>query len=498
MSARVRLVLILAFAASIRLFLTLRGGQYFDWDEYRYGFSTLMLARLRDHDVGGALNILFRYPEHPGFKIIGVIVAMCHSLAARGARFPISDMRYASNEWVPAFLFSLSAVCSAGLVYLIALRSRASRDESVFAALLMSASTTIAMYSQHLFPYDVSMAIFLWAIYIAMGDRPGVATCVASGVLAGVAFSTYEGYWLLVLTVVATLLAWQPPRPRAMLQRMLLFGAGFSSVLAALIAASASRGLPLLRATFRFAQSVTHGEFSEGWRLPWRYFWHAEHAFLLLVLAGAAAALVYRTRRGLFWLSISAMLYGGLVAGSTLFHQFVVYDRLGRQLWPFLCLAAAAGYGAARPAWITARRGALIYAGITALFLFNARPLLMQRYPREIVADVVAQYGTKDLQLDTNLMNTVDSTSAMFLPLESTASVAPSLPPKRYVLLNARDLWFEGATGVKDVPSGRVIARWPHPRQWRALQYHGYTADQRDFIRSTDISVRLIDTGQQP
>ena len=133
-------------------------------------------------------------------------------------------------------------------------------------------------------------------------------------------------------------------------------------------------------------------------------------------------------------------------------------------------------------------------AAVTAIFVFNAWPLLTQRYPRDIVAKVIAQYGAENLQLDTNILNTVDATSGMFLPLDQPANFVPTLPPKRYVLLNARDIWIDGQPGVKDVPAGRVVATWRHPRQWRALQYHGYTAEQRAFIRTTDISIRLIDT----
>jgi hypothetical protein len=39
-----------------------------------------------------------------------------------------------------------------------------------------------------------------------------------------------------------------------------------------------------------------------------------------------------------------------------------------------------------------------------------------------------------------------------------------------------------------------VVLRAPHPRALHALQFHGYTPEQRRALRSMDFSIRLIDT----
>ena len=67
---------------------------------------------------------------------------------------------------------------------------------------------------------------------------------------------------------------------------------------------------------------------------------------------------------------------------------------------------------------------------------------------------------------------------------------------KRYVLLNAKDLWVDGGLpGWIPPPDGKVLLTARHPRQLRSLQYHGYTPRERAFFRQTDVSIRLIDTG---
>ena len=123
------LAVLLPSAAALRFVLAIRGGQFFDWDEHRYGFSTLMFERLRAGDLGGVLDILSRYPEHPGFKIFGLGPAALQQALHPGQ--PISDMRQATGEWLTAFVFSLSSVCAIGLTYAVGRRAGASEREPV-------------------------------------------------------------------------------------------------------------------------------------------------------------------------------------------------------------------------------------------------------------------------------------------------------------------------------------------------------------------------------
>src|SRR4029453_5065674 len=96
-----------------------------------------------------------------------------------------SDMRYQTGEWLPAFLLSLSSVCSIGLAYAIARATGASDDEGFAAALLMFASTNMIVHATHFFPYDAAMAMLLGAIWLVLDDRPRPLRWIAGGILAG-------------------------------------------------------------------------------------------------------------------------------------------------------------------------------------------------------------------------------------------------------------------------------------------------------------------------
>jgi hypothetical protein len=485
------LAVLLPSAAALRFVLASRGGQYFDWDEHRYGFSTLMLERLRSADFGGVLDILFRYPEHPGFKIFGLGPAALQQALHPGQ--PISDMRQVSGEWLTAFVFSLSSVCAIGLTYAVGRRAGASERESLFAAFLMFASTSMLMHARHFFPYDLALALGLLATWVALSPADRVLNSIGAGLLAGAAFSTYFGYWLLAIVVLGLHVFWhQAPLVRRV-RRLVLGAVGLAIVPGLLVVASGLRNRPLLQLSRRFAATVTHGEYAEGWSLPWEFFWQAEGLVLGIALAGIALLLWHPTARGVRWAAAAGAIYALLIIGSDLMQRFVVYDRLARPMWPFICLAAAAGLaGIDDGRWLAGRRAYGLYGIVLGLFLINSGPLFTQRYPRDVVLEVLARYGSDAVAYDTSLQHTFDSTSGFFFPVDAPAA------GKRFVLVNARDIWFEGEPGVKPVAEGRVIASWRHPRQLRFMQYHGYTPAQRRFMRSADVSMRLIDRGDGP
>jgi hypothetical protein len=90
-------------------------------------------------------------------------------------------------------------------------------------------------------------------------------------------------------------------------------------------------------------------------------------------------------------------------------------------------------------------------------------------------------------------------TASTFLPPEIADARFDPLRPTRYVLVNATDLWVHGRVErLQPPPEGRVLLSVRHPRALPSRQYHGYTPGQRSFLRSIDLSIRLIDTAPEP
>jgi hypothetical protein len=144
------------------------------------------------------------------------------------------------------------------------------------------------------------------------------------------------------------------------------------------------------------------------------------------------------------------------------------------------------------------RPAVLLCSTILVISATNVVPLVRQRYPRDVALDAVRQYGADNLRLETTVLHSDVATEPIFLPFP-TGSKARAGAPARCVLLNAKDIWVpEGASESTPPPAGTVLFATPHPRQLSSMQYHGYRPEERAFLRSLDLSIKLIDTQSEP
>jgi len=497
-------VLILCASMCVRIALAYCGGQYFDADEYRYVIGpTSVLYALSHADWRQVLLAICGLPaEHPGFKVIGLVPALFHSAAASWSGRSVADMSVSTGEWIAAAILSMSSVLVIAEVYWLALKLGASKAEAQAASMLAACSTTLFFYSRNLFPYDASIAFGLASVGLAF-KRNSSVRALLSGLLAGFAFTVYNGYWTLVaLAGVAHLLFTRPPWTGAM-KRAAIFSVGCCVFPGLFLLGWQLTGSGGLQDILTFSQEVTHGDFEAGFRLPWQFFWHAERGIFLVWIVAAAVLLwpVRRRvavesgisitwtprRRGLMWLGLAAVVYGMLVLGSNVAGKFVVYDRSARPLVPFLCLAAAAAWHRG----ISEVRGArpIAFVVLVAHFIMNTAPLFTLSFPREVAQMAAEKYGIEHTEGGSSVAPTANS-SWFFLQIREPEATGS----KRYLLLNAKDIWLESQQpSVVPQPAGVVVYRTRHPRQLFLYQYHGYTDQVREWVRRTDLSIQLVD-----
>jgi hypothetical protein len=312
-----RVIVLLAVSWALRVALVLQGGQVFFQDEMRYFRSVRLLNQLVWYgDVGWALDDLLNKPEHIGFAWLGVVPELFRFAAARLLRLPDAAAVSDTLIWIPALVLSLASVGCIGLVALIARRAGAERGEALLAAVLLACSTSLLYWSRHLMPYDTALFLALLGLWVGLERRTVLWRSALVGALAGLAFLTYNGYWITALIVLALHLAVGQLAVPAVIRRVAATLAGLALFPALLTLAALLRDArPFYQALSGFAGTVTQGEYAEGWSFPWEYLWQAEHGLLLAV-------------------------------GSTGLHTFVVYGRLARQLVAFLCLLGAYGVAA--------------------------------------------------------------------------------------------------------------------------------------------------------
>lgn len=445
---RAMLALLLASAA-LRIALVWSGGQFYWPDEHRYVEARSIVAEAIGGQYTQALARLDT-AEHLFFKIIALVPAAIESRAGDDPR-------------IPGLFFCIFPVVNIGLLFLVARRMGASERESVIAASFLALSNAFFYYSRHLLPYDVAMTFALAAMYFGVGRDGRIRSSVACGALAACAFLTYAGYWTMgaaaVLVHVIDAAAVREGVRRAAWAIM----AG-AATLGVVLAINAIAGGQLFAHFLAFAGTIDQGAFDEGWRLPFEYLWHAEHALLLAWIA-AAAYWVARLPRALesrrVKLALTGLLfiYACLAISSTALHVFVVYGRLARQLVPFFCLLLAAALETMAMGHAPARR--------------FVRPILVLLAAQAVVNFWMAWRVTFPWE---------------FLR-EADAARLNEVPGARVV--NTRHLW--PVPEPFELPRGYVVLKEaPHPLQFLPYQYEGYDPAQRQALRTMDIRMLVI------
>lgn len=183
-------------------------------------------------------------------------------------------------------------------------------------------------------------------------------------------------------------------------------------------------------------------------------------------------------------------MYLLMVLFSKGLEMFPLFGRHARQMVPFLCLTTACGLTYFADNWWLKSRVWLV--GTFAIVLqavFNFTQPLTQQFPNDVVHRVMATYG--HVAQDTTIVG--PETTSEDSEEEGNIEIAI---PSRYVLLNALHLLH--VPGVKAPPYGKVLFSVTHPLQFLPYQYEGFSLMERLILRSTDISMRLIDTQVVP
>ncbi len=326
------LTLIILASLIFRVVLISRGVQNTP-DDLRY-LRALNLLVTRDYGV-----LLTSY-DHLGFTLISFVPASFQRLAAQSTGQPLEYL-FA----IPALILSLSSLGCIWLIHGIARRVGASEREALIAALLAALTNCLYYWSDYVMPYDTSLFVALLALYVGLRGDHTRRRAFYVGLLGFSTFFIYNAHWILggVVLVLPLLL-----RPRRVVERAVYTAIGFlilPAILLLLTGGSYFSGL------LQFGDSVVQGAFSEGWSLPFEYFWSSEGLLTVVWLIGGLAALIALVRssmrsaerRAIYWLLSAVGIYLLLVLGSVVLQKFVVYGRTARQMVPFVVLAAAYG-----------------------------------------------------------------------------------------------------------------------------------------------------------
>ena len=486
-SARWDVPVILAISLLLRWILILRGGQYYFSDEQRYETSRAVADLTLQGNFSQAASSLFTAPEHVGFKIIGIIPAVLETLTRE-------------SLVLPALFFGIFSLLNLYLIYQISKRLDASSKEALYALLVSAASVSLLYFTRHLMPYDTAMTFGLLALYAALTKKPTAKSSLACGGSSFLCFITYNGYWpLAALAMLVHVL----PNPMSLrgghsptnqsqtrmdnfniwakifLRKGLLTAAGFILPAILLFLAAKGAGVNLLTEYRTFATTVSQGSFAEGWSLPFEYFWHTEHILFIMMGVSSLYALVGSRSRNKSLKIVAASLvfiYLCLFIPSVIYHSFVVYGRLARQMIPFLAILSASGLERLEQDHPSAQR--LVKIAFILIFIqaaWNYSISYNLSYPREFSQKAQALYPDFDFSE------------------KRLAFGAPTLCHNNgYIIENVK--YFVTPPDINPPVQGELLLSASHPDNFLPYQYEGYTYEERQTFRELDLQMRLYKT----
>lgn len=479
---RLAIVLILLVSLGLRLGLVLQGGQNFFGDEDRYDRGVqLYLALLSgDFTKAGLLAVL---PEHMLFTWCAALLTAGQHLLAQftpHGQWLTQPVGVTFTLWIGAVLLSLFSTLNLWLTHRLARVLGAGEEEAAWVLLLMATAHGAFYYARHLLPYECALSAALLALIVGLGG-PTPRRAFWSGALAAITYGLYNGFWFLVPVIWLTHAVAQRREVQAWRLRGWCASGAAVGLALPLLVGTLVGGSYFWAVMLDFSGSVKQGVMTEGWSLPWEYFWHAEGAAGAAVATLIAFTLLRARRRNeplprrvalaLFALGAAYLL---LVFCSVGLRAFVVYGRTVKPFVPLVCLlggwALATGL-AGRP-----RLKPLVALAALAAGGFHFEPHYSRVFPREIEIAVLRHWG--------NPKHTISVAGSMYVPL--------ALPVTRpdLALVNAQLLYpLHLDIGY---PPGRTLLRFEHPLAFRPFHYEGFNPRERAFLRTHDISIRLI------
>ena len=488
------LLLILFVSFLVRLVLVANGGQMYWPDERWYWTSTTVADKLYAGDYKNVIASVLKYRGHGGKVLVGLIPAYLHRLA-----FEAQDNGGASwnDYWrgqlgdyrLSAVFFAIPSVLSIGMVYLIAQKAGANKDEALLGAFFLATSNSWFIYSRHFQTYDVSMLLGLIAIYAALSlRRSGVKGAVLIGLLMFCAFWTYFTHYFFMFAIAFLYCVLLARRPLDVVIRPIGILVGALLLLTPILLFNYLILEIDVFAKMRTLGFATTGDYDEGLLLPFLYFRDAEGLTALIWLTGLAGAVIHARRQGpdfrhraILWLCCLAVLYLSMLLFSAGFHILALAGRFVRPIVPFMVLICAYAF-APMLKRLGFKLSMLLLTVACIVSAGNFLGAIHQRFYLEVAREVLNEYDTVSFE------------TTFLPPAEEVLFARPKREDARYILVNAG--FYHPVTEMSDRPEGRVILEISHPYHYRPFQYEHATLvrSAREIINRDGVYIWLIDT----
>ena len=493
MSFKKKLFTLFFIAYAIRIYASLKGGQFFIVDEIRYVSGHHFISFISDFEFLGGVKYLLNCGEHTLFTLFAGLAETVRYLAVISfvdSSFPPYELNNSKiGIEISAVFLSIASALNILLIYFVVRSFNGPKIQGFIASILFSLSLTNFYFSRHLLPYDCSISLSLLSFYFAGRSRTNLKFQFLCGILSGLSTLTYFGYWPLALVAWFSCIL----RNRNNYFMVAIWcGLGGLFPLLFLQAIGYIIGVNYLQNVWDFillTKYIQMGDHHSGLNVFFDYMWKTESILFYFLLSFSAMSIFYIKRSSNLFLNHRRIgIFSALLILLILFYlsqikgNWVLYGRTIKMVVPFLCIACS------YPLCVLLKKNRkrvyynfIIYSFITLFIIstFNHFKVLNIVYPR-------------DFKLEAS--NITDD----FEEISSLSGVNVSKLEKRdlslpYSLINAQWLVPPLSNAPKNLPNGNVILREAHPySSFSPYLFLHYKKQERTIIQNSNLEMLLI------
>ncbi|MBA4417147.1 MAG: hypothetical protein C0392_04455 [Syntrophus sp. (in: bacteria)] len=409
-------IIFLLIVISIIRFVAFTGkGAYAFPDEERYTQTTMALKSLSQGNLRGFCTHISSTNGRPGDSTLKIIpMAFQYMLY----KYKGIDPTNPESLLIPV-IFNI-IICSALLFVFYRLTLVLFNNNegiALVAALIYGLLVNSNIYIRHIFPYDGALLCFFCVLYYGLnkvrsyGSGLQARDAFIMGLLAGLGFTLYPGYYFFVVLIFSVLFfdisAIHFDKriftlfSKSKYTRCAIFIGGFTSIIAFYELVSRLGGVSYVFTSAKVALLINQGSYEEGFSFLPKYLLQVEGAtgaiiliFSLIYLAIILKEIISSKRLlidGNYWKMLFVLISIGFIihATATFLHKMVFYGRLLHMYFPFMIWATLSVIIIMKSEkW---RR--IAYAGVLAssavCFLLFLSDYSSVAYPR----DVLYQFG---------------------------------------------------------------------------------------------------------
>lgn len=477
-------------------------GAYSYQDEVRYKSAVNALEYLSHGDARNAVVEIARMGGRPGETLIKMIPAALQVVPHLFGITPANPR----SLLIPT---AGNVVMSLGIVFLLyriaLLVLGGDTAVAVVVAAVYSLLINTSVYARHLFSYDWSLVIAMYALWLAVSRPPTLRNAASAGALSAFAVTVYPGYYPLA-GIVGVALASRMSDPRALGRTAAAFSGGVAAVLLPTELLSRLGGHSYFLEARELTATITLGSFDEGWLFLPRYLRDVEGYTGLVLGAGlivyAARVVVTLRREGRLrpvdWLvlpAIAAWTWEAVCASNL--HWMVLYGRLIHPWFLFLTLALG-------DAMLWLRRGTpRLVAGVAVVLVSaiawapSAAAYRRLSYPADVAYQLGADTGRiaeRDMPCELEPWGILYRYASP--PPVNRATGEPYTNASNFFLVNfCFGLPKAGAfTAIAAPPGGRLVSEGPHFLTFPAYGFEGCRPEDRRELIARHYTVRAYRT----